>query len=250
MEIYPAKRVLRCANSLSKVIPRALTRQTLIKQSMIEQPVLELVLIDVALQVQKFLLHGVTGSGKTEIYLHAIAETIKQGKQAVVLVPEIALTPQTVARFAARFPNRVTVIHSGLSPGERYDVWRHLRDGQFDIVIGPRSALFAPLSRLGLIVIDEEHESSYKQNAEEWGSFTIFYDRSYCRSTDGGLAGVPLIMGSATPSLESYYAAEQGQITLMEMSSRVLGHQHDSRFAGGRPQGQPVRPDRQDHGQT
>jgi primosomal protein N' (replication factor Y) len=118
-----------------------------------------------------FLLHGVTGSGKTEIYLHAIDETLRRGRQAIVLVPEIALTPQTVARFAGRFGGRVTVIHSELNTGERYDVWRAIRSGQYDIVVGPRSALFAPMARLGLIVIDEEHESTYKQDAEQWGSF-------------------------------------------------------------------------------
>ncbi|MCB0129730.1 MAG: DEAD/DEAH box helicase, partial [Caldilineaceae bacterium] len=111
----------------------------------------------------QFLLHGVTGSGKTEIYLRAIAQTLANGRQAVVLVPEIALTPQTVARFAGRFPGRVTVIHSDLSAGERYDVWRAVRDGRFDIVVGPRSALFAPLAHLGLIIVDEEHDPSYKQ---------------------------------------------------------------------------------------
>ncbi len=117
-----------------------------------------------------------TGSGKTEIYLHAIAETLRRGQQAIVLVPEIALTPQTVARFAGRFPGHVTVIHSELTTGERYDVWRAIRAGQYDIVVGPRSALFAPMDRLGLIVIDEEHESTYKQDAEQWGSFKVFYD--------------------------------------------------------------------------
>jgi primosomal protein N' (replication factor Y) len=94
----------------------------------------------------------------------------------IALVPEIALTPQTIARFAGRFPGRVTVIHSGLSQGERYDVWRALRDGHFDIVVGPRSALFAPLPRPGLIIIDEEHDAAYKQDAEAWGSFKVFYD--------------------------------------------------------------------------
>ncbi len=116
------------------------------------------------------LIHGVTGSGKTEIYLRAITSTLAQGRQAVVMVPKIALTPQTVARFASRF--RAGDRHPlALSIGERYDVWRAIRDGLFDVVVGPRSALFAPLARLGLIVIDEEHENTYKQDAEEWGSF-------------------------------------------------------------------------------
>ncbi len=171
-----------------------------------------------------FLLHGVTGSGKTEIYLHAIAETLARGRQAIVLVPEIALTPQTVARFAGRFPGRVTVIHSELTTGERYDVWRAIRAGQYDIVVGPRSALFAPMERLGLIVVDEEHESTYKQDAEQWGSFKVFYDARRVARQYAAMSGSVLIMGSATPSLDAYYAAQQGEFTLLEMPRRVLGH--------------------------
>ena len=112
-----------------------------------------------------FLLHGVTGSGKTEIYLRAIAEVLGRGQQAIVLVPEIALTPQTIRRFAARFPGRVTVWHSELAEGERFDVWRRVRTDHpaAQVVVGSRSALFLPFPRLGLIVLDEEHESSYKQ---------------------------------------------------------------------------------------
>ena len=165
-----------------------------------------------------------TGSGKTEIYLRAITATLAQGRQAVVMVPEIALTPQTVARFASRFPGRVTVIHSALSTGERYDVWRAIRDGLFDVVVGPRSALFAPLARLGLIVIDEEHENTYKQDAEEWGSFKVFYDARTVARQLAALTGSLLLLGSATPSLESYYAAEQGEVTLLNMPRRVMGH--------------------------
>jgi primosomal protein N' (replication factor Y) len=171
-----------------------------------------------------FLLHGVTGSGKTEIYLHAIAETLARGRQAIVLVPEIALTPQTVARFAGRFEGRVTVIHSELTTGERYDVWRAIRAGQYDIVVGPRSALFAPMARLGLIVIDEEHESTYKQDAEQWGSFKVFYDARRVARQYASMTGSVLIMGSATPSLDVYYAAERGEFHLLEMPRRVLGH--------------------------
>jgi primosomal protein N' (replication factor Y) len=172
----------------------------------------------------KFLLHGVTGSGKTEIYLRAIEQTLALGRQAIVLVPEIALTPQTVARFAGRFPGRVTVIHSALNRGERYDVWRMVRDGEFDVVIGPRSALFAPLPRLGLIILDEEHESSYKQDSEEWGSYTVFYDARTVAHKLAELTGSILILGSATPSLESYQAALRGELKLLEMPRRVLGH--------------------------
>ncbi|MBW7882351.1 MAG: primosomal protein N' [Caldilineaceae bacterium] len=171
-----------------------------------------------------FLLHGVTGSGKTEIYLRAIEETLRRGRQSIVLVPEIALTPQTVARFAGRFPGQVTVIHSELSTGERYDVWRALRDGAYSVVVGPRSALFAPLDRLGLIVIDEEHEMTYKQDAEEWGSFKVFYDARTVARRLARLTDSVLILGSATPSLESYYAAEQDELVLLEMPRRVMGH--------------------------
>uniref|UniRef100_A0A7C1JG22 Replication restart protein PriA n=1 Tax=Caldilinea aerophila TaxID=133453 RepID=A0A7C1JG22_9CHLR len=171
-----------------------------------------------------FLLHGVTGSGKTEIYLRAIEETLRRGRRAIVLVPEIALTPQTVARFAGRFPNQVTVIHSGLSQGERYDVWRGIREGRYAIVIGPRSALFAPVVDLGLIVIDEEHEATYKQDAEEWGGDKVFYDARTVARRLAEMAGCPLIFGSATPSLETYYAAQQGEVILLEMAQRVMGH--------------------------
>ncbi|MBK8796491.1 MAG: primosomal protein N' [Anaerolineales bacterium] len=171
-----------------------------------------------------FLLHGVTGSGKTEIYLRAIDATIQRGQQAIVLVPEIALTPQTVARFAGRFPDRVTVIHSELSTGERYDVWRGIREGRYDIVIGPRSALFAPVPALGLLVIDEEHEATYKHDTEAWGGARAFYDARTVARRMAATLGCTLIFGSATPSLETYWAAQQGEIILLEMAQRVLGH--------------------------
>src|SRR5262249_42509466 len=110
-----------------------------------------------------FLLHGITGSGKTEVYLQALAEVIGRGRRGLVLVPEIALTPQAMARYARRFPGRVALLHSGLTPAERRDEWRRIRAGAVDIVLGSRSALFAPLERLGLIVVDEEHEAAYKE---------------------------------------------------------------------------------------
>ena len=173
---------------------------------------------------RKFLIHGVTGSGKTEIYLRAIQEVLSRGRQAIVLVPEIALTPQTVARFAGRFPGRVTVIHSGLSAGERYDVWRMIRDGAYDVVVGPRSALFAPLPRPGLIIMDEEHEPSYKQDAEQWGSYKVFYDARMAARKLADLCDGVLIFGTATPSLDSYYAAERGKLNLVRMPRRIVGH--------------------------
>jgi primosomal protein N' (replication factor Y) len=163
-------------------------------------------------------LHGVTGSGKTEIYMRAVDLTLQRGGQAIVLVPEIALTPQTVRRFAARFPGRVAVMHSGLNAGERYDVWRRARSGAVDIVIGARSAIFAPLSRLGLIVIDEEHDASYKQ-----GNRPHYHAREAALHS-ARMHNAHVIMGSATPSLESYVRAERGEFRLLALPRRVLGH--------------------------
>jgi primosomal protein N' (replication factor Y) len=162
------------------------------------------------------LLHGVTGSGKTEVYMQAMAEVLKHGKRAIVLVPEIALTPQTVMRFAARFGRRITVLHSQLSPGERYDQWRRVKSGEVDIVVGPRSAIFAPVENLGLIVIDEEHETTYKQDEPP--------PRYHAREVAikrAELANCVVILGSATPSLESYYKATQGEYRLLNLRNRV-----------------------------
>jgi len=166
-----------------------------------------------------FLVHGVTGSGKTEVYLRGVARVLDQGRKAIVLVPEISLTPQTVARFAGRFPDAVAVLHSALTDGERYDTWRRARAGLFDVIVGPRSALFAPLSPLGLIVLDEEHDGSYKQEAPR--------PRYHAREAAVELARLSdatVILGSATPSLESYHRAEQGEIELQEMPRRIMGH--------------------------
>jgi primosomal protein N' (replication factor Y) len=167
-----------------------------------------------------FLLHGVTGSGKTEIYLRGIEETLRRGRQAVVLVPEIALTPQTVRRFAARFPGKVTVWHSELGEGERFDVWRRVRTGHAaaQVVVGSRSALFLPFPDLGLIVIDEEHEPSYKQER------TPRYHARTAALELGRLCRAVVLLGSATPALETYYAARRGEIELLTLAKRVLGH--------------------------
>jgi len=164
------------------------------------------------------LLHGVTGSGKTEIYLRALEAVLEQDKQAIVLVPEISLTPQTIRRFAARFPGRLAIIHSKLSLGERYDTWRRIRAGDVDVVIGPRSALFAPLSCLGLIVMDEEHEGSYKQER------TPRYHAREVAVKLAELAGAVLILGSATPDVVSYYRARRGEYTLLRLPKRIMGH--------------------------
>lgn len=165
------------------------------------------------------LLHGVTGSGKTEIYLRAVARVLQQGKKAIILVPEISLTPQAVARFAGRFPDQVAVLHSALTDGERYDTWRRARAGLIDVVIGPRSALFAPLWPLGLIVLDEEHDDSYKQVAPR-----PRYDARDTARQLGRLTNALVILGSATPSLGSYHQALQGQLVLQEMPRRIMGH--------------------------
>ncbi len=179
-------------------------------------------LLDKFLQAapQTFLLHGVTGSGKTELYLRAIARVLREGKQAIVLVPEIALTAQTVDRFAARFPGRVAVRHSALSAGEAYDEWRRARDGGADIVIGARSAIFSPLPRLGLIIIDEEHEWSYKQDDKPGGNGPLYHTRAVANEITR-LTNTRLILGSATPAIESYFQAEIGQYHLLELPDRV-----------------------------
>lgn len=162
------------------------------------------------------LIHGVTGSGKTEVYLQAIAHSLHRGRGCIVLVPEISLTPQTVERFRARFPNQtIAVLHSHLSAGERHDQWHKIRQGQATIVIGARSAVFAPLPSLGLIVVDEEHETSYKQ--EEAPRYHA-RDLAVVR---GRLEGAAVVLGSATPSLESYYNARRGRYQLVELPERV-----------------------------
>ncbi|OMF76015.1 primosomal protein N' [Paenibacillus glucanolyticus] len=170
-----------------------------------------------------FLLHGVTGSGKTEIYLQTIQRCLEQERQAIVLVPEISLTPQMVERFKARFGDRVAVMHSRLSDGERYDEWRKIREGRASVVVGARSAVFAPFDRLGLIIMDEEHETSYKQ--EE----TPKYHARDVAIHRASLTGAAVILGSATPSLESYHAAKSQAEDhfapqLLEMPSRALGN--------------------------
>lgn len=179
-----------------------------------------------------FLLFGVTGSGKTEIYLRAIAHALAQGKQAIVLVPEIALTPQTINRFAVRFPGRIAVWHSDLSPGERFDAWRRLRQGELTVVIGPRSALFTPLARLGVIIMDEEHDSSYKEHERE-----PRYQARAAALRLAQLTGAAVILGSATPSLETYYAAQRGRLQLLALPNRVMGFAGSpAGAAGSQPQ--------------
>jgi primosomal protein N' (replication factor Y) len=166
---------------------------------------------------ERFLLHGVTGSGKTEVYLRAIAVALEAGRQALVLVPEITLTHQIVARVRARFGDQVAVLHSGLKPGERLAQWERLRSGQTAIAVGARSALFAPLDALGVIVIDEEHDGAYKNDE---GFRYHARDLASRRAND---AHCPLILGSATPSLETRHSAELGQIRRLSLPRRVGG---------------------------
>ncbi|MGA8848809.1 MAG: primosomal protein N' [Dehalococcoidia bacterium] len=163
-----------------------------------------------------FLLFGVTGSGKTEIYLRALAQVIAVGKRGICLIPEIALTQQTVERFANRFPGRVAVLHSGLSLGEQFDEWQWIMAGNCDVVIGPRSALFAPLPNLGLIIIDEEHEWTYKQEDKS--------PRYHARDVAIELAQLSdaiVILGSATPDIGSFHKAQQGEYHLVELKERI-----------------------------
>ena len=164
---------------------------------------------------QTYLLKGVTGSGKTEVYMELIAKVIAQGQQAIVLIPEIALTYQTVMRFVNRFGDRVSILNSRLSAGERYDQYLRAKNGDIDIMIGPRSALFTPFARLGLIIIDEEHENSYKSETAP---------RYHARETAihrAKMCGASVVLGSATPSVESYYRAKEGRYRLLELNQRV-----------------------------
>jgi primosomal protein N' (replication factor Y) len=163
-----------------------------------------------------FLLFGVTGSGKTEIYLRALTKVIAAGKRGMCLIPEIALTRQTVERFAGRFPGRVAVLHSGLSLGEQFDEWQRIMEGNCDVVIGPRSALFAPVPSLGLIIIDEEHEWTYKQEDKS--------PRYHARDVAIKLAQLSdaiVILGSATPDIGSFHKAQQGEYQLVELKERI-----------------------------
>ncbi len=170
-------------------------------------------------QPAPFLLQGVTGSGKTEIYLLAVEEAIKHGKQAIILVPEIALTPQTVSRFMSRFPGRVGVLHSELSPGERYDTWRLARAAALDIVVGPRSALFTPFPDPGLIVIDECHDGSYYQ-----GDLPPRYHALPAAVAYARLSGAVCILGSATPDVATRYHSDHGKWTYLSLPERILAH--------------------------
>ncbi|GBD29164.1 Primosomal protein N' [bacterium HR32] len=162
-----------------------------------------------------FLLHGVTGSGKTEVYLRCAAEAVARGGKVLVLVPEVSLAPQTVARFLGRFGDRVAVLHSHLGAGERYDTWRGLCESRYDVLVGTRSAVFAPLPRLALVVVDEEHEGAFKQPQNpRYHAREVAVERAR-------RAGCPVLLGSATPSAESLWLAKEGRWTYLRLSRRV-----------------------------
>jgi primosomal protein N' (replication factor Y) len=167
---------------------------------------------------RSFLLRGVTGSGKTEVYLRAIAHVLAQGRQAIYLVPEIALTPQTVGLMEERFPGRVAVLHHRLTDRQRFDQWWRIRDGAADLVVGPRSALFAPISDPGIIIVDEEHEPAYKQV-----EFPPYYHARDVALALARRCGAVVVMGSATPDIETYYQAQRGRHRLLLLPQRVPG---------------------------
>ena len=164
---------------------------------------------------QTFLLHGVTGSGKTEVYLQAIERALELGRDAIILVPEISLTPQTVGRFKARFQTDIAVLHSALGAGERYDEWRRAQRGDVRIVVGARSAVFAPLPNVGIIIVDEEHDGSYKQ-----GDKPRYHARDVAIMR-ANMNNAVCVLGSATPSIESYYNSETGKSTRLELRHRA-----------------------------
>lgn len=181
------------------------------------------------------LLYGVTGSGKTEVYLQAVGRALELGRQAIILVPEIALTPQTVRRVMARYPGRVGLVHSGLSVGERYDTWRRARAGQLSVIVGPRSALYTPLSRLGLIILDEAHDDSYYQ------SDTVpCFDTRRAAELYAKLAGAACVFGTATPAISTRYQAEQEGWTILNLPDRILAHRQ-AVAAQAERLGQPTR---------
>jgi primosomal protein N' (replication factor Y) len=202
------------------------------------------------------LLHGVTGSGKTEVYIRAIEQVVRLGRTAIVLVPEISLTPQTRGRFERRFDS-VAVLHSQMTPAERHFHWRRIREGHVQVVIGPRSAVFAPLPRLGLIIIDEEHDASFKQDTQP-----RYHARRVARARALSLK-IPLVLGSATPSLESWYACQTEHAELIRMTQRIENRRmpdvqlvdlriRDDRTGGSisRPLHQAITETLSEHGQT
>lgn len=178
-----------------------------------------------------YLLHGVTGSGKTEVYLELVQRSLEAGKGAIVLVPEISLTPQAIRRYGERFGDTLAVVHSGLNIGERYDQWEAVRDGEFRVVVGSRSALFAPVRNLGLVVIDEEHEWTYKQTDPPPRYHARDAARELCAA-----AGATLVLGTATPDVVTYHDSERGLIRRVELGTRVAPGEDGEAGTGQMPQ--------------
>ena len=173
--------------------------------------------INSIVEEKTYLLHGVTGSGKTEVYMNLISRVLKEGKTAIMLVPEISLTPQVLSHFKARFGDEVALLHSGLSAGEKFDEWKRLFDGEAKVAIGARSAIFAPLENLGIVIIDEEHEQSYvSESNPRYDTHSVAKERARFNQC-------PLVLGSATPSVESYSKAKRGEYQLIEMPVRANG---------------------------
>ncbi len=198
-----------------KVEDKALQKNILSKS---QKNIVDTILQEFDAGVRKpYLLHGITGSGKTEVYMQLIAEVIKRGRQAILLIPEIALTYQTLLRFYKRFGDRVSVMNSTLSIGEKYDQCERAKKGEIDVIIGPRSALFTPFPNIGLIVIDEEHEGSYKSEG------TPKYHARETAMEVARLHNASLVLGSATPSMEAYYRAMQGEYGLFTLKERLTG---------------------------
>jgi primosomal protein N' (replication factor Y) len=181
------------------------------------------VLVDIRNEIstgkKNILIHGITGSGKTLIYMHLIRDVISAGKQVVMLLPEISLTPQLTDRFKLSFPGRVCTIHSKLNKNERYELWQQIANGEYDIVIGPRSTIFSPMKNIGLIIVDEEHDQSYKQDSP-----APRYNARDLATVRGHILDCPVIFGSATPSLETYYNAKQGKYGYFQMIERADSH--------------------------
>ena len=183
-----------------------------------QERIVEQVTADMDADIHRtYLMHGITGSGKTEVYIRLIRETVFRGRQAIVLIPEIALTYQTLMRFYRHFGDRVSVMNSTLSAGEKYDQCERAKNGEIDVIIGPRSALFTPFPRLGLIVMDEEHEGSYKSES------TPKYHARETAIQLAKLCGASVVLGSATPSMEAYYKAQRGEYVLFRMTRRLTG---------------------------
>ncbi|HLC03776.1 MAG TPA: primosomal protein N' [Anaerolineales bacterium] len=188
-------------------------------QSKVMDSLRQAILAPPASTKQPFLLHGVTGSGKTEIYMQAVDLTLARDRTAIVLVPEIALTPQTIRRFLARFPGQVGLLHSQLSEGERFDTWRRCRLNEIQVLIGPRSALFAPLSNIGLIVLDEAHDESYKEQG-----MSPRYHAAPTAIAYAEMLGAVCMLGSATPDIVTAFQAEHGHLERLSLPQRILGH--------------------------